>query len=63
VAPAFAWTYPDPSTLTPEEPLVANASVIPAGGLIVLLPARPKKPTTMSLDAAVVTEGARIDLL
>jgi len=63
VGPAFAWTYADPSALTPDDPPIANSSVIPAGGLIVLVPARPKRPTTRSPGVAVVTEGARIDLL
>jgi hypothetical protein len=40
-----------------------NSSVIPLGGLSVLLPVRPKKPTTTSSDAVVVSEGAGTFLL
>jgi hypothetical protein len=58
--------YAAPSMLSGEEPLLAcrsNSSVIPAGGLTALPPANPKKPTTMSFGAVVVTEGAMTDLL
>ena len=52
--------------MTAEDHLLecsSNSSVIPVGGLRVLPPVSPKKPTTMSSRAVVVTEGALTDLL
>jgi hypothetical protein len=58
--------YAAPSTVSVGDQLFAcrsNSSIIPVGGLTALPPASPKKPTTMSFGALVVTEGAMIDLL
>ena len=56
------WTYAELSSPSAHVHLldqsVSNVSVIPQGGLIVLLVVAPKKPTTTSPGTVVVTEGA-----
>ena len=61
--PAVDWTYAALSPVSdhdPDEPdqVRSNSSVIPDGGLIDLLAAMAKKPTTMSPETVVLTDGA-----
>lgn len=61
--PVADWTYAELSSPSAHvhrlAQTVSNVSVIPAGGLIVLLVVAPKKPTTTSPGTVAVTEGAR----
>ena len=58
--------YPAPSASRLQSLLgqsTSNSSVMDLGGEILLLEVLPKKASTSSFAAAVVTEGARIDPL
>jgi len=66
VGPATAWTYPSPAPARLQVLLVQRTlktSLIEVGGRRVLMEFVEKNPTTVSLFAVVVTDGAPNDVL